>query len=113
LPHQTEGVAYLTLQSAADDTLTGVDADAAGMVMLHRSSVTNGVASMQDVDSVALPAKQKVALSPGGTHLMLMDMKRPLRAGEVFHLTLHLAHAGDVPVAVRVLPAGATGPDLH
>jgi len=110
LPHQTDGVAYLTLQSAAGDTLTGVDSDAAGMVMLHRSAVKNGVASMEDVDSVALPPNRPVTLSPGGTHLMLMDVKRALKAGDVVHLTLHLAHAGDVQVAAPVLPAGAHGP---
>jgi periplasmic copper chaperone A len=113
LPHQTNGVAYLTLQSAGGDTLTGVDSDAAGMVMLHRSSQKNGVASMDDVDSLTLSPGQAVTFSPGSLHLMLMDVKRALKAGDVVHLTLHLTHAGDVAVDAPVLPAGATGPVSH
>jgi copper(I)-binding protein len=110
LPHQDEAAAYLTLLSAGGDTLTGVESPAAGMVMLHRTVRKNGVAEMDDVDSLALPAGRAVALAPGGTHLMLMDVAQPLKAGGTLHLTLHFAKAGDVPVSVPVLPVGATGP---
>ena len=111
LPHQDEGVAYLTLRSAAGDTLTGVDSPAAGMVMLHQTTQKNGVSSMEDVDSLVLPAGKEVALAPGGTHLMLMDVKHALKAGDTLRLSLHFSKAGDLDVSVPVLPAGATGPE--
>ncbi len=110
LPHQDEAAAYLTLRSPGGDTLTAIDSPDAGMVMLHQSTQRNGVASMQDMDSLALPAGQPVALAPGGTHLMLMDMKHGLKAGETLRLSLHFTKAGTVSVAVPVLPVGATGP---
>jgi copper(I)-binding protein len=109
LPHQDTGVAYLTLRSDAGDSLTSVDAAEAGMVMLHQTVVKKGVSEMDDLDSIALPAGKAVALAPGGTHLMLMDMKQPLKAGGTLHLSLHFAKAGAQDVAVPVLAATASG----
>jgi periplasmic copper chaperone A len=110
LPHQDEGVAYLTLRSAGGDTLTGVDSPAAGMVMLHQSTQKNGVAGMEDMDSLVLPPGKAVTLAPGGMHLMLMDVKQSLKAGDTLHLSLHFSKAGDVSVDVPVLPVSVTGP---
>ena len=111
LPHQDEGAAYLTLQSAAGDTLTEIDSPQAGMVMLHQTSKTGGMASMEDLAALPLPAGTPVALAPGGTHVMLMDMKQALKAGDQLHLALHFAKAGVVEVSVPVLPVSATGPE--
>jgi copper(I)-binding protein len=113
LPHQNEGVAYLTLRSAGGDTLTGVDSPQAGMAMLHQTTQAGGMSSMSDVDSVALPPGQAVALAPGGTHIMLMDLKQPLKPGDTLHLTLSFAHGGKQDVAVPVRPVGASGPDTQ
>jgi len=110
LPHQDTSAAYLTLTSPAGDTLTRVDAMEVGMVMLHQSTATNGMSDMTDLDSVALPAGKKVVLAPGGTHLMLMDMKAPLAAGSTLHLSLHFAKAPVLAVSVPVLALRAPGP---
>jgi copper(I)-binding protein len=110
LPHQSEGAAYLTLQSQSGDTLTDISSPEAGMVMLHQSTQKGGMAGMEDMDSLALPAGKTVTLAPGGTHLMLMDLKRSLKPGDTLHLSLHFAKGGSQDVAVPVLPVRATGP---
>ncbi len=110
LPHQDEGVAYMTLQSQDGDTLTEIDSPQAGMVMLHQTKNTGGMAMMDDLASLALPTGQKVVLQPGGVHIMLMEMQHPLKAGETLHLSLHFTKAGVQDVAVPVLPVHATGP---
>jgi periplasmic copper chaperone A len=110
LPHQNEGVAYLTLQSPAGDMLTTIDSPEAGMVMLHQSKTTNGVAEMDDMENLALPAGQTIALTPGGMHLMLMEVKHALKPGDTLHLSLHFDKAGTQTVAVPVMPVGAIGP---
>jgi copper(I)-binding protein len=110
LPHQDEGVAYLTLQSPQGDTLASVASPQAGMVMLHQTEQKNGMADMEDMDSLALPAGKSVALAPGGMHLMLMDLKHPLKAGDTLHLSLVFKNAGSQDVAVPVLSVHATGP---
>ena len=110
LPHQTSTAAYLTLQSAGGDLLTGIDSTDADMVMLHQTTTMGGMSSMSDMDSLALPAGKPVSLAPGGTHLMIMDMKHPIAAGGTLHLILHFSHAGAVKCDVPVLAANATGP---
>ena len=51
-------------------------------VSIHRSSVVNGVSRMEEVPRLKVPAKGQVRLEPGGLHLMLMDPKRELKAGD-------------------------------
>jgi copper(I)-binding protein len=104
LPHQDVGVAYMTLRSAAGDVLTGATTSDAGMAMLHQSTKHGAMAGMEDVDNIPLPAGQTVTLGPDGTHIMLMDLKHPLKAGDTLHLTLHFARSGDQDVAVPVRP---------
>jgi copper(I)-binding protein len=110
LPHQTESAAYLTLTSPTADTLTAIDTQDAGMAMLHQTTRTGTTAAMSDLDSLPLPAGKPVALAPNGTHIMLMDLKHPLKPGQTLHLTLTFAHAGQQTVAIPVLPARSTGP---
>jgi hypothetical protein len=111
LPHQENTAAYMTLRSTAGDTLTGVDSADAGMVMLHQTTSKGGMSDMSDMESLALPAGKSVALAPGGMHLMVMDVKHPLAAGDILRLVLHFTHAGDVTATVPVLAATATGPN--
>ena len=116
-PHQDEAAAYLTLTSRDADRLTGIASAQAGMAMLHTTSHEHGVGPqgadvmrMREVDGVDLPAGQAVALSPGGTHVMLSGLQAPLKAGQSVTLTLSFAHSPPVQVQARVLPIGARGP---
>ncbi len=109
-PGQTDGVAYLTLSSAAGDRLTGAESPDAEMAMLHDTTQQGGMSGMQDMDGLDLPAGQKVALVPHGMHLMLMGLKHPLVTGEKLDLELDFAKAGKVHVTVPVQPLGASGP---
>jgi copper(I)-binding protein len=80
------------------------------MAMLHQSTRTGTMEGMQDVDSVPLPAGSLVTLAPGATHIMLMDLKHPLKPGDTLTLELHFARAGTEAVNVPVRPIGASGP---
>ncbi len=110
LPHQDEGVAYLTITSAAGDTLTGIETPDADMAMLHATLVQNGVSEMRDVNSVILVPGKPVLFSPNGMHVMLMGMKHPLVAGQTLHLTLSFQKAGQVRIDAPVLPVGTSAP---
>jgi copper(I)-binding protein len=61
--------------------------------------------TMQQVDSVEIPAGGLVAFKPGGFHIMLMELAKPLVKGETFDLTLHFEKAGDKTVTVTVKDA--------
>ena len=62
----------------------------------------NGVMKMRELtDGLAIPAGGTVALKPGSYHVMLIGLKKPLAAGDLFPLTLNFEKAGNVSVTVR------------
>ena len=88
-PGQDVGAAYLELKSVADLTLTKAESPVAGSVEVHKMSMKNGVMEMRMQDTLQLPAGQTVKLEPGGLHLMLFGLKKPLKIGENVLMTLH------------------------
>jgi len=85
---QTASGAFLELQSSENATLIGVSSPVAGVVEVHEMSMDNGVMKMRAIPRLDLPAGKTVALKPGGYHIMLMDLKKPLKKGESVPLTL-------------------------
>jgi len=94
------------------DRLVSATAEVAGRAEIHQMAVKDGVMTMRPAeDGVPVPAGGSAALAPGGYHLMLLELKRPLKAGESFAGTLTFEKAGTIPVTFEVEPIGATGPD--
>jgi len=102
--------AYVTLDAPAGDRLTAVSTPAAQKAGIHEMSMDNGVMKMRPVDSVDLPPGQKVTLKPGGYHIMLTGLAKPLVEGQSFPLTLDFVKAGKREVMVSVQKVGAMGP---
>jgi copper(I)-binding protein len=107
------GAAYLTLQSSAADRLTSLSTPIAEKAELHLMTMEAGIMRMRPLAGVDLAPGQKVALKPGGTHIMLVGLKEPLRSGQSFPLTLHFEKAGASEVTVIVAKTGAMGPASH
>ena len=98
-------------KSGSDDRLTGAASDVAAKVQIHEMSMTNGTMQMREVaGGLPVPAGGEVVLKPGGYHVMLMGLKKPLVAGESFPLTLTFAKAGNMSVTVTVQPLDAKPP---
>jgi copper(I)-binding protein len=106
----TIGSAYATVTAPAGDRLIAAATPVAGTAQIHQHTMENGVMKMRQVDAVPLPAGQPVTLSPGGYHIMLLDLKAPLVAGQSFPLTLTFEKAGAVETKVMVGGVGASGP---
>ena len=105
------GAAYMTLdnKSNAEDRLIGASSDIAGTVQIHEMKVVDGIMRMREVaGGLAIPAGGAVALKPGGYHVMLIGLKKPLKAGDGFPLTLRFQKAGNVSVTVPVEAMGAS-----
>lgn len=62
--------------------LLQVQSDDFGSIEVHRTEVVDGVSRMREVDDLSVPAGGAVVLEPGGMHLMLMQPRRALRAGD-------------------------------
>ena len=80
----------------ADDTM----ADDMGDDM--SGDMGDGAMTMQEVESIPLPAGETVKLEPGGYHIMLLDLAEPLEEGMEFELTLTFEQAGELTVTVTV-----------
>ena len=68
-------------------------------------SMDNNTMRMREISGIALPAKTRVALmrgAPGGFHLMVLGLDKPLLVGETFEVILRFRQAGDIAVKVEV-----------
>jgi len=91
------------------DKLLSARADFAGRVELHSMSMDGDVMRMRQIDSIDVPAGKTVELRPGGLHIMFMELKAPLKTGASHPLVLKFEKAGEVKVAVQVMPAPPAG----
>lgn len=104
---------YLTIDNkgSAPDRLVSVAGDVAGKVEIHEMAMNNGVMTMRPLDK-GLPIEpgKTVKLAPGGYHLMLMDLKKPLKQGDKVPVTLKFEKAGEVKLVLDVQGVGAQAP---
>lgn len=101
----TNSAVYMSLidQGAKSDKLVAASSPVAQKVELHIFDVENGVYGMHQVDAIAItPGAASTVLRPGGAHVMLESLKRPLRAGTTFPLTLTFQNAGVLTIEVPV-----------
>ena len=105
------GVVYLTLtDTGTQDTLTSITTPAAAQADLHETINDHGVMKMRSVTSLTIEPGKPLVLAPGAYHIMLMDLKRALKQGDSFPITLNFAKAGAVTATVTVEKAGASAP---
>jgi len=102
MPGQEVGAAYMLLQSPVDATLTEASTPVADNVEIHKMAMNNGVMEMRMMETLPLPADQTVKLEPGGFHLMLFDLKHPLKAGDSVALTLKIKEKSGKTYALPV-----------
>ena len=102
VPGQTTAGAYMELTSDRRASLLGAESPAAGSAEIHEMRMEGNVMRMRAVAAVEIPARATTALKPGGYHVMLMDLKQPLVAGETLLLSLTFAKAGRIDVTARV-----------
>ncbi|HXF66946.1 MAG TPA: copper chaperone PCu(A)C [Burkholderiales bacterium] len=106
---------YMELASPEAAALVAVASPIAERVEMHRTVLEGGVMKMRPVSAIELPAGKTVSLAPGGLHLMLIGLARPLKPGEKVPLALTLERAGSGRAVLRVEAEvrTAAGPDTH
>ena len=105
--------AYLTIENkgSAADRLVGGSGDVAGRFEIHEMAMEDGVMKMRPLDKgLVIDPGKTVKLAPGGNHLMLLDLKSPLKQGDKVPVTLQFEKAGKVNVSLDVQGVGAQAP---
>ena len=100
--------AYLTLHNAGTQAVvvSGVRSPAAAAAMIHETSLVNGVSTMRPREPLRVAAGETVRFAPGGLHIMLHGLKRPLAVGDEVPVTLLMEGGGSVTALARVRPLG-------
>ena len=111
VPNQASSGAFMHITALRDVRLTGARSPVAGVVEVHEMKIDNGIMRMRPVGDLSITAGQSIELKSGGYHLMMMDLKRQLKAGETVALTLEFkAQDGSVSEVVVKAVAAVTQP---
>jgi copper(I)-binding protein len=94
MPGQKVSGAYLQIRSDADARLISASSPAVPRVELHEMKMDGDVMRMREVEAIELPKGKTVSLEPGGFHIMLMNLPKPIAAGEVIPLVLTVESGG-------------------
>jgi copper(I)-binding protein len=111
--------AFMQLRSSDGASLVGAESPVAGTVEIHEMRMEDNVMRMRAIPKVELPAGQAVEFKPGGYHVMLMDLKAPLKKGDTVPIRLKLQGKDGKPqelevrAQVRDLTASGGGQSKH
>lgn len=114
-PTQTVAGAFMTIANhgKVDDRLIDGESPIADKVEIHSMTMDGNIMRMRPMpEGIAIPAHGSATLAPGGVHLMLTGLKRPI-AGGMVPLTLRFAKAGKVSISLMVEPIGSSGGEDH
>jgi len=111
-PGAMVGAGYLEIRNSGTkpDRVIGASTPAAERVELHVMTHEGDVMKMREVPGFEVPARRRFALRPGGSHLMIVGLKKPLVKGDRIPLTLRFERAGEVLVELEVQAADSRMP---
>jgi copper(I)-binding protein len=113
VPQQKSTSAFMQLSATADSRLVAVSTPLTPVAEVHEMKMEDGVMRMRRTPGVELPAGRAVALTPGGYHVMLLDLPRQVKVGETVPLALVFEgrdgrrETREVKAEVRALGVGA------
>ncbi len=88
VPQQKATGLFAQITSASGGKLVSVSSPVAGAAEIHEMSMADGVMRMRALAALELPAGKTVELKPGGYHVMLLDLKQQVKAGQTVPVTL-------------------------
>lgn len=110
--------AFMAITAKEGAALVAASSPVAGVVEIHAMKMEDGVMKMRALPRLELPAGKAVQLAPGGYHVMLMDLKQPLTAGQTVPIILKLEGKDkavttlEIKAAVRPLNTAAPDPAM-
>ena len=109
--------AFMRITAKEPTQLVGAESPVAGIAQVHQMTMEGDVMKMRPASVIDLPAGRPFELKPGGFHLMLQDLKKPIEAGSSVPVTLVFRNAAGVesrmdlriPASVQVPGPAAAG----
>ena len=109
----TVGAGYLVITNSGTvaDRLVGGTTDAARALEFHRMTMKDGMMTMEHIaDGLRIEPGNSIAFTPGGDHIMFVDLHAPLKQGDKLQATLQFERAGKAEVTFQVQSVGSRGP---
>lgn len=103
VPGARVSAAYMKLKSTEPVKLIKVEAAIAGIVEIHDMRMNDGVMEMEAMDALNIPANTTVTLKPGGMHVMLLKVNKPIKQGDKVPLTLTFLGKGEKVITAKLL----------
>jgi copper(I)-binding protein len=109
-PGSKSTAVFMTIENkgAVADRLVSAASPVAGIVEIHEMKIDGGMMQMREVKDIEVKPGTTVELKPGGYHIMLMDLKQPLKQGDSLPVTLRFEKAGALEIKASVEAMGAT-----
>jgi len=104
IPGTTISSSYMIIENKGEKTVTllGANSKISPRIEIHQHSMSDGMMRMRQLDSIDINAKERIVLQPSGLHLMLFDVKKPLKAQQKVELTLNFSNTPSVIIQVPV-----------
>jgi periplasmic copper chaperone A len=106
VPGGSVSAAYMHIKSAKPLKLVKVASPAANIVEIHDMKMKDGVMEMKAIDALDIPAGKLVDLKPGGLHIMLIKVVKPINKGDKVPLTLTFETPDKKTFTREVMAAG-------
>ncbi len=96
--------AYLSLENNAEESLKliSITSSAAKDCSIHETVIEDGMSRMHQLNAIELPPSTKISLQPGGMHIMLMELNKPLIKGESFPLQLEFSDGSVKKIELKI-----------
>lgn len=103
------GAVYFVIHnhSSQADELIAISSEIAAAAEMHQSKMSGDIMQMNQVESVPLEAFAEIEFAPGGLHIMLVDLKQDVRAGDEIEVILHFKNSQDINIKVAVRETAA------
>lgn len=101
----TNAAFYMEIQNGGReaDRLIGAESSDCVKTQTHETRIDEqGVASMQHLEEIAIPASSTVFLEIGGLHVMCLDKRRDFVAGKRIPITLLFQKSGEIHIEAEI-----------
>ena len=110
IPNVPNSAAFFVIKNNSDKdiAITGANSDAAQKNELHTHIKENKMMKMMKIEKLVVPAKSSLELKSGGDHVMLMGLKKELKAGDEINLELSFSDGDKKSIKVPVKDLAST-----
>lgn len=106
VPQQRAAGAFMEIRAEQNVRLVAGRSPVAGKVEIHEMAMEGNMMKMREIPGIDIPQGQTLSLKPGGYHVMLIDLKQPIKADEVVPITLEFVGIDNKRHSVEVKAQG-------